>query len=1050
MGWKAQRVRTSAGSSLRPRCQRGALRWPSVWAWAQFVAALLVTAAVAWLWLMRPLSGPVERLDAMVQDAQTRWRGRLEPGKTYPIVLLRIDAASAVPFHGDASARPLLAEAITRLQAAKPRLIAIDLPLFDPKPGQDMALAAAMRAGAPVLLPFALPPEPPEPPASEAGAAAEALRPQAFPRTEGPLATALRRRFAQAPPEPLRSAAASLGHRQTGRSRDGSLRHDLPALALQDAAYPSLALRIAGDAMRQPWSEATLRWRREIRWGSLRVPLDGLSRQGVNDYGPAGTFPSVTLSDLVDGRVPDDVLHNRIVIVGLAPGVTRAAGAAPDDTVATPFDPALSRAEWLATVADNLLTGRTLSRPAWAPLAELGALLALPLLCMLLLARGRWWRGLLGVAVLAGIGLAAAQWLLQEEQLVLSLGGPLLAAAVASASALLLRLLERAARHRREFKRLQANEARHALAAQGANDGLWDWDIGSDRLDVSSRWRALMGEDEREPSAERGMARFTAPLDEAAAGLFRAELDAHLKGQGARFHHVLRFRQGGQPRALLARGMAQRVDGRAVRMGGTLTDLSEQERLQAQLVHDAMHDGTTGLPNRALFLELLAQRLAAPVPGVPIGVALIGLDDFHAFTERHGAATGEAIAAECARRLSGGEGRAARVGRVAARVAPDQFALLFEIRLEAGGVLVDRVPEWALARIEEPFLFDAIEPPGGEAAPSAAAEAAQARRPARTGAHRLTACAGWSHTGQGGFSAEDLLATAASALARAKAAGAGQVRMFDRSMPRAEPDGAWAREHLPRALAAGEFELHYLPVVRLNDRALQGFEALLRWRHPERGLLMPEAFLCAAEAGGQIAAIGRWTLIEAALLLRRWREIGFKGEIAVNLSGAQLARGEELLGDAGEALRALGEVPPSQLRLEVAERVAMAHPRQHAAVLQALARLGFALSIDDVGTGRVPLAELHRFPVDTLKIDRGIVARLGDDADARETVRTIAALARAMGWRALAEGVEDEARAAMLEELGVPLVQGWLFAKALPAEEARRLVQTVPWKKPAA
>ena len=139
MGWKAQRVRTSAGSSLRPRCQRGALRWPSVWAWAQFVAALLVTAAVAWLWLMRPLSGPVERLDGMVQDAQTRWRGRLEPGKTYPIVLLRIDAASAVPFNGDASARPLLAEAITRLQAAKPRLIAIDLPLFDPKPGQDMA-----------------------------------------------------------------------------------------------------------------------------------------------------------------------------------------------------------------------------------------------------------------------------------------------------------------------------------------------------------------------------------------------------------------------------------------------------------------------------------------------------------------------------------------------------------------------------------------------------------------------------------------------------------------------------------------------------------------------------------------------------------------------------------------------------------------------------------------------------------------------------------------------------------------------------------------------
>lgn len=1073
------------------------MKVPSRWAWAQLIVALLVTAAVAMLWLSRLQAGPLARLDGVVQDAQTQWRGRLAPGTTYPITLVRFDDASAARFGGMAPGRPLLADAITRLQAAGPRLIAVDMLLLDAKPDSDAMLAAAMRGGAPVLLPFALPPaaggnggaaaaasvafssSPSSSAASgPAGNAPPGLLAQAFMRAEGTPRSALLPERADAPPEPLLSAAKSLGHVQAEREVDGTLRHDLPALPLDGEVYPSLAVRIAGDAMRQPWSEATLRWSRDLRWGSLRVPLDLLSRQGVNYYGPAGTFPSVTMGDLVDGKVPEDALRNRIVIIGVS-----ALGAG--DHFPSPFDAGLPGMERLATVVDNILTGRTLTRPSWASLAELGALLVLPLLCALLLARGSLWRGLLVVALLVGGGLYGAQWAFEEEHLVLSLAYPLLAVAAASLAALTLRALADQSRRREALRRLTVSEERYALAALGANDGLWDWDIAEDQLDVSARWLALMG-DARAPgeapaaglkrgfwrrlargassdAARAGIERFTRPLDEAAAGLFRADLDAHLQGRSFQFHHVLHFEQGGQTRALLARGVAVRQDGKPVRMAGSLTDISENERLQAQVAHEALHDRLTGLPNRALFMELIAQRLANPTPGVPIGVALVGLDDFRAFNERHGLMAGDAVLVESARRLAGGTGRTARAGRVVARLGADQFGVLFEARIEAGA-LVDRVPEWALARIEEPYLFETLDvgqgadvgaaPPTLPAASASTAPtaptASAAASSTRTGAHRLTACAGWAFTGQGNFSPDDLMSAAESALASAKAAGAGHARLFDPARQLVEQSRRWVKENIARGLEAGEFQLHYQPFVRLSDRALLGFEALIRWKHPTRGMVMPGDFIPVAEESGQIVEIGRWTLIEAALQLRRWREIGFKGEIAVNVSGVQLERDEELLNDARETLKALGDVPASQLKLEVTESMAMANPQRSAEVLQELARMGFKLSIDDFGTGYSSLAYLHRFPFDTLKIDRSFVMRLGAGRESREIVRTIVGLADALGKQTLAEGVEEEAQAVLLEELGVQVAQGWLFAKALPPEDAKRLIQTVPWKKPGA
>ncbi|MFH7044873.1 putative bifunctional diguanylate cyclase/phosphodiesterase [Paucibacter sp. JuS9] len=238
----------------------------------------------------------------------------------------------------------------------------------------------------------------------------------------------------------------------------------------------------------------------------------------------------------------------------------------------------------------------------------------------------------------------------------------------------------------------------------------------------------------------------------------------------------------------------------------------------------------------------------------------------------------------------------------------------------------------------------------------------------------------------------------------------------------------------------GQFKLFYQPFIRLSDRQLLGFEALIRWHHPQRGLVMPGDFIPVAEASGQIADIGRWTLMEAAAQLRRWQALGFTGEIAVNVSGVQLERDQELLSDAHAVLKALGDVPPKQLKLEVTESMAMANPQRSAEVLRELASLGFKLSIDDFGTGYSSLAYLHRFPFDTLKIDRSFVMRLEAGREAVEIVRTIVGLANALGKQTLAEGVEDEAQAAQLTALGVQVGQGWLFAKALPESEAERWI----------
>ena len=968
-------------------------------------AALLGLAMAAW----RADIPVLERPDHWLQDWRMLWRGVLPPGRDLPLLLVRVDDAAFEALGGRTPDRGDLALAVQKLHAGGVRAVALDvllLPGGGTHEGSE-ALAAAMQACACALIPFSMPDE---------GRLDTTVPPpvlaQALLRYEGEAALARAQAHYTphrliAPEASLAAAAAGLGHISVRPGSDGSVRRDMPVLALNGEVYPSLALRLAAFVRGADWRQARVRFGEAVSVGeALQLPLDELSRTSVNYYGPGGPqspFEAVGLAELLAGRVEAARLQGRVAILGVS---ALAAG----DHLPSPFDARLPGMERIATVTDNLLTGRSLVRPAWGGAAELAAIVLLPLAAVLLLARRS-----LGVALVAiGAGvvalLVATQWAFEAHHLVFWLAPALLSLAVATLGGSALRAVQEQSQRREAARRLAASEQRYALAAQGANDGLWDWDLATGSVYYSPRWLSLMGLSAAE--AGQGIAAWTLPLEHAARSAFDTELQAHLEGRSLQFHHVLHFHQGGQERWLLARGLAVREDGRPVRMACSLTDISESQRLQRQISFDALHDRLTGLANRVLFREQLMQLLTG-VPAPETGLLLLGLDGFRALNEAHGPVAGDGVLTELATRLK------ARYGarHLVARIGPDQFALLL-----AGGDQAGELARELQALVQAPI-------------------------PVLVPALQVTAGIAWAQRRHGPVTADELLTAAEGALARAKSAGPGQLHEFDPAEQLVEQSRRWLREAIDTALAAGnQFELHYQPFVRLQDRALLGFEALIRWRHPERGLIMPGDFIPVAEASGQICAIGRWALLEAAAQLRRWQPLGFTGEVAVNLSGVQLERDLELLADARATLAALGDVPAHRLKLEVTESMAMANPQRSAEVLQELARMGFKLSIDDFGTGYSSLAYLHRFPFDTLKVDRSFVIRLAAGHEAQEIVRTIVGLALALGKQTLAEGVEDEKQAALLAQLGVQVGQGWLFSKALPPAQATEAIGRAPWR----
>jgi diguanylate cyclase (GGDEF)-like protein len=975
---------------------------------ADWGVALAAAALALAGWALRSHLPVLERIDRATLDLQMQARGELRPGTEHPVVLVAIDDRSLQQLGGTAPHRAQYATLVERLQQAGAKAVALDVLMLDPSrdPGHDALLAERLRsaaaAGMKVGLPIALPGQPAAglytgetPLAVLNHAAAQVKAEAAFVN-----ALPLKPHGLQAPLPLLGESASLVGHVTAARGVEGALRFDLPLLNWRDEWFPSLALRLAGESLGLDWSQAQAELGRDIRWGQLTVPLDALSRQWVNYYGPAGTLRTMAFIDVLEGKVPPGSLKGAVVVVGEAALGT-------GDVFATPFDSGLPGMERLATVTDNLLTGRVLRKGSELP--EIAAMLLLPLFSVWLLVRLPARQAAVALLLVLLSCLLLAQVRFQWQHTFYSLAYPLLAGGLAVLGGALLRSHRERLRKEEAVAQLRASEERYALAARGASDGLWDWDRGGGRVYFSERWWGLMG---LEPQGGADMQAFTLPLDATGRAGFQAALHDHLDGRSQQLHHVLQFRQGEQERALLVRGMASRdASGQVTRMAGSLTDLSETMKLQRQLVHDALHDRLTGLANRNLFIEHLDQ-----LHNQPLGVVLVGLDGFRQLNETEGTQVGDAVLREVGRRLQLRAGASTVLRPTVARLGPDLFGLAFVAPLEADGVDAGRSPQ-----LVHSLLEDALVVPGKEL--------------------KVTATVGWAHRSQGLTGTDELLAAAEMALALAKGgAQRGGVRAYDPADQLLQNSRRWLRDNIDAALAAGDqFRMHYQPLIRLSDRKLLGFEALIRWHHPERGFVMPGDFIPFAEESGQVVPIGAWTLREVAKQLTAWHALGFEGEIAVNLSSRQFVEGDLEL-DARAALALLGEgISPKRIKLEVTESMAMANPHETAAMLQGLHAMGFKISIDDFGTGYSSLAYLHQFPFDTLKIDRSFVIRLHQGRDAQEIVRTIVGLTSALGKQALAEGVEEERQATLLHELGVQIGQGWLFGKAMPVEQAQAL-----------
>ena len=559
----------------------------------------------------------------------------------------------------------------------------------------------------------------------------------------------------------------------------------------------------------------------------------------------------------------------------------------------------------------------------------------------------------------------------------------------------------------RREEALGASEARYALAALGSNDGLWDWDFRSAELYLSPRWYSQLGES---AVATKGSsdAWFDRVHTDDLSDL-RLAIEAHRAGTADQLEFEYRARRAdGSWGWMLVRGVAVRdEDGEAIRMAGSQTDISERKAHEDRLVHNALHDALTGLPNRELFSDRLGQavRRLRRRPEATFAVLFVDLDRFKDVNDTIGHSAGDLLLQEVTRRLQ----EAVRPSDTVARLGGDEFTVLVEEIDQAGALtLAERIRE----TVALPFVLDSLE-------------------------LFVTVSIGVA-LGHADASAEELLRHADRAMYHAKKRGRAQSVVYDAATSGKLQRRLVLQQEMRVALPRGEFEAWFQPIVALLDGRLLGFEALARWG-TDPHVASPVEFIPVAEELGLIVQLGDFIMEQACTLLRRWElaegpepEMG----ICVNLSPRQFVDAN-LVERVGAVLRRTG-ADPKHLKLEITESTAMTKHTNPLEVCESLRALGVSIAIDDFGTGYSSLSQLHRLPVQTLKIDQSFVRRLATDHEARAIVRTILGLGESLGLQVVAEGIETQEQRRALLELGCLHGQGWLFGRAEVADAALR------------
>jgi len=576
--------------------------------------------------------------------------------------------------------------------------------------------------------------------------------------------------------------------------------------------------------------------------------------------------------------------------------------------------------------------------------------------------------------------------------------------------------------HKHAQEALRESEERYALAARGANDGLWDWDLQQNKIYFSPRWKTMLGYKENEigDQAEEWINR----IHDADRERVKQELASHQEGSNPQFeseHRVL-HKDGGF-RWMLSRGLAVRDDsGKALRMAGWQTDITEGK----------VSDPLTGLPNRLLFTDRLVHlfKIAKRRKDYLFAVLFLDLDGFKMINDSLGHLAGDQLLVEVAGRLEKSlrtTDTIARLGQgfVVARLGGDEFTILLDDFKDSENA--KHAAERLIRAVSEPFVLNGKEV-------------------------FITASVGIALSSGATYELpEEILRDADTAMYRAKSLGKGRYETFDADMRASVMARLQLEMDLHRAIEHGEFTNFYQPIVSLSSGEIVGFEALLRWQHPTRGQLGPEEFIAVAEETGLIRELGWWNLREACRQLSEWRADYLSCAdltMSVNLSPKQFLE-PSLIQDIKKLLPEFG-LPPAALRLELTESTVMGDPQATVEMLEQLKALGISLAIDDFGTGYSSLSYLHRFPLDTLKIDRSFISGIVDAknlSDSAEIARTILPMASNLRLDVVAEGIETGEQLAMLKALRCKYGQGFFFSKPLPASEVVSLLSKQPnWK----
>jgi diguanylate cyclase (GGDEF)-like protein/PAS domain S-box-containing protein len=566
--------------------------------------------------------------------------------------------------------------------------------------------------------------------------------------------------------------------------------------------------------------------------------------------------------------------------------------------------------------------------------------------------------------------------------------------------------------HKRAQEALKESEERYALAALGSNDGLWDWNITENEVHFSARWKSMLGFQENEISKKPE--EWFDRIHDADRARVKNEIAAHHNGATPHFESEHRMlHHDGTFRWMLSRGLAIRdQSGRPLRMAGSQTDITQAK----------VSDPLTGLPNRLLFIDRLNRliKYSKRRKNHSFAVVFMDLDGFKMINDSMGHLVGDQLLVGVAERLEKCLRATDTLARLrdtytVARLGGDEFT-----------VLLDDLKDPNDAKIAADRLMKALKPPfllaGKEVYTSVSIGIAQSN-PVYEGP-------------------DEMLRDADTAMYHAKSLGKGRYEVFDAKMRASVMARLQLETDLRHALERREFRNFYQPIVNLGSGEIAGFEALLRWQHPTRGLLGPIEFIGVVEETGLIRELGWWNLSEACRQIGEWRAASPANAnliISVNLSAKQFLQ-PNLVADIANLLREI-KLPPDALKLEITESTVMKDPSGAVEMLQQIKSLGVRLAIDDFGTGYSSLSYLHRFPLDTLKIDRSFISSMDDDGDGMEIARTILPMAKNLRLDVVAEGVETLEQFELLKKFNCAFGQGYYFSRPLPADGISTLLK---------